>query len=188
VTVDAFCALKGLVTSLRLVREGPPEALRYSVSSVNLIDRIGSAWAERVLVVDDDPQGEGKPDLADELHEQLLIARLSALIVQKLHFHAQMPQFTARYEVEAEAAGGAELDLWERDFQVASNLLTLLGTIEVGGGGVRTLAAEATDRDCGWHAGRGETGAGLWHQPGKVPAARGPGVRRGAHRGSGGRV
>jgi len=148
--IDALCALKALITSLRLVREGPPEALRISIDHLKIIDAIGAKWAERVLVVNDDPPvsatapsaNNKKDDEDEQLHEQLLIARLSALIVQKLHFHSSAPQYTAQYALVPAAAAPADAlsrtddDAWERKFEVASALLTLLGTIE----GVTRLA------------------------------------------------
>jgi len=84
--------------------------------------------------------------------EQMLIARLSGLIVQKMHFHSTRTALNARYEKEVKAVGapssaaatprrseGDEKDNdndWEKNVQLSSSLLTLLGTIE----GVARLA------------------------------------------------
>lgn len=228
VTSSPNCALKALITTLRIMREGPPEALSLSISHVGLIDTVGATWAERVLMdvsTDDvalstqsqnapnntNPASDNSPELSagnkkevDDLLEQMLIARLSGLLVQKMHFHSKRTTLNARYETsKAEpryeissypnapflqtprknngttAASGADQDttrqilnklsddsmdssssyeldeagdVWEREVQLSSSLLTLLGTIEgvvrlalgMGGNSPRSLPVPST--------------------------------------------
>lgn len=194
ILTSSNCALKALITCLRLTREGPPEALMASIANVGSVDAIGAWWAEKVLDVSfaeqeyrsNSPlQQETLPahdnvgntlETVGGLHQQLLIARFSALIVQKMHFHSCRRGFNARYEFQdasssplANTSSGGiqsssssslpgfssspgndvtrlrfsvddedveEEDPWEREIQIASALLTMLGTIE----GVTRLA------------------------------------------------
>ena len=190
ITTSPNCALKALITSLRIVREGPPEALALSISHVGLIDGVGATWAERVLldVAPEEPLSAGALGhsqtvgssnsgsrstspygqvmlsssammaptsvVHNDLLDQMLIARLSGLIVQKMHFHSMRTSLNSRYEetgsaptpnsdngdsdnpIKSAALPQTGGDEWECQVQLVSSLLTLLGTIE----GVARLA------------------------------------------------
>lgn len=104
ITKSPNCALKALITTLRLIREGPAESLGVSISHVGLIDAMGASWAERVLL-DVSPEDTPADQLAlkdvDDSLNQMLIARLSGLLVQKMHFHSRHSMLNARYEAQA---------------------------------------------------------------------------------------
>ena len=142
------CAVKSLITSLRLLQQGPYENLEKSYEYISIVDAIGGCWALKMMMYDG-----SQPMSAEMLRTQLLIARLSAMIIQKLHFHRVYPYLDARFqssEVEEEDRHSQQPleafskqhykqsipkrdldeDVWETDVQMASRLLTMLGTIE----------------------------------------------------------
>ncbi|KAH9260349.1 hypothetical protein BASA81_001519 [Batrachochytrium salamandrivorans] len=142
ITTSAICALKALITCLRLVREGPGEALQPSMANVQFVDWIGAFYADKIFR-DQSPSSE-------TMNEHMLIARLSGFIVQKMHFHARQnlmgQAMNARYELVDGEGKQQRLftvlenedadEEFERLVQLCSALLTLLGTIE----GVTRLA------------------------------------------------
>ncbi len=92
VGTSAVVALKGLIVTMKIIQQGPPEAMLDVINFIPMVQKIGAIWRDY-----DDYEARHTQSLAS------LVSKLSNLLVQKMNFHKVHSQFDVLFEIKNKA-------------------------------------------------------------------------------------
>lgn len=147
VMYNPVVALKGLITTLKVMQQGPTDFLGEAASCVGMVDEIGKHWggiSSKMTIAPNVEYGtdgyttlQGNTFLSaaspSHFRSHLdvasvdLIARMSHLLVLKLHFHEQHPDFAVHFTAIPTMLGYDSVPVTGKvqDINALSRLLTV---------------------------------------------------------------
>jgi serine/threonine protein kinase len=153
VQTNPVVALKGLVTTLKLLQQGPTQFLSECVACVGMIDEIGKHWSNVASKITAEPGVEHMPKGSEgyttlpvntvggtspshrrqhlDVASVELLARLAHLLCLKLHFHEQHQDFGLHFTAIPTLLGFDTVPVTGlvQDINALSRLLTIQDAI-----------------------------------------------------------